>query len=233
MRRLSALELIELSEAGALLGPASRALLLLESSGAMARNVAEDLPLGMRERWLLAVRAAQFGPVMEMQQDCAGCDVQFEFRLTAADLGMDCLALPAEIPQRSVRCAESSVCVHAVTAGDLAAIEGLSDPDEARSVLRNRVAPGGDAIGEDEIDLILTELDPEAELAIAARCPDCGATQTVILDLAAFIWREIEFRIPRLLQQVADLANAFHWSERDILALPAARRRFYLTAAGL
>ena len=232
MRRLSALELIELSEAGASLGPAGRALLLLEASGAMTRAAAEGLSLGARERWLLTLRAAQFGPVLEMQQNCGACDVQFEFRLTAADLGMDRVVLPPENAQRIVHPAGAPVPVRAVTAGDLAATEGLRDPAEARSLLRTRIAPGGDAIDDDELDTILAELDPDAELAIAAACPDCGATQTVMLDLAAFIWREIELRIPRLLQQVADLAHAFHWSERDILALPAARRRYYLTAAG-
>ena len=32
---------------------------------------------------------------------------------------------------------------------------------------------------------------------------------------------------PRLLQQVAELAHAFHWSEREILDLPRDRRRRY------
>ncbi|HEY0012005.1 MAG TPA: hypothetical protein VGB79_04040, partial [Allosphingosinicella sp.] len=124
------------------------------------------------------------------------------------------------------------IAVRAITAGDLAACEARGGAAAARSLLRARVAPAGAAIPEEALDAALAALDPDAELAIAARCPECGATQEVVFDIAAFFWKEIALRVPRLLQQVADLARLNHWSERDILALPPARRRFYLLAAG-
>ena len=38
---------------------------------------------------------------------------------------------------------------------------------------------------------------------------------------------------PALLRDVATLAAAFGWSEREILALPAVRRRAYLQLAAM
>lgn len=224
MRRWTALELIEISESGASLGPAARALLLLEAGG-WPRDAAAALPVGGRDRQLFALRAAQFGSRIEVAQRCPACGEDYEFALTATDLGREGAGearAPASV---------DGVTVRAITAGDLAAIEGQGE-EAARALLRARVAPGGEAIDDEVLDALLAELDPDAELAIAAACPECGAQAEIALDVAAFFWDEIALRIPRLLQQVADLARVNHWSERDILMLPAARRRFYLAAAG-
>lgn len=224
MRRWTALELIGISESGASLGPAARALLLLEAGG-WPQGAAAALPVGQRDRHLFALRAMQFGARMEVSQRCAACGEAYEFALTAADLGRDGageVREPASI---------DGVVVRAITAGDLAAIEGQGEA-VARALLRARVAPGGGTVDDEALDAALAELDPDAELAIAAACPECGAGAEIAFDIAAFFWDEIALRIPRLLQQVADLARVNHWSERDILAMPAARRRFYLAAAG-
>ncbi|APZ97708.1 hypothetical protein BWQ93_03810 [Sphingopyxis sp. QXT-31] len=224
MRRWTALELIEISESGASLGPAARALLLLEAGG-WPRDAASALPVGQRDRQLFALRAAQFGPRIEVAQRCPACGEDYEFALTATDLGRDGAGearAPASVDGISVR---------AITAGDLAAIEGQGEA-AARALLRARVAPGGEAIDDEALDALLAELDSDADLAIAAACPECGQGAEIAFDIAALFWDEIALRIPRLLQQVADLARVNHWSERDILMLPAARRRFYLAAAG-
>lgn len=222
--RWTALELIEISESGASLGIAGRALLLLEAGG-WPRDAAETLPIGLRDRALFALRAAQFGARIEVAQRCAACGEDYEFALTAADLGRD----GADDVREPVRV--DGITVRAISAGDLAAIEGQGET-AARALLRARVAPGGEAIDDAALDALLTDLDPDAELAIAAACPECGAEAEIAFDVAAFFWDEIALRIPRLLQQVADLARVNHWSERDILTMPAARRRFYLAAAG-
>lgn len=224
MRRWTALELIGISESGASRGPAARALLLLEAGG-WPRDAAAALPVGLRDRQLFGLRAAQFGPRIEVAQRCAACGEDYEFALTATDLGRDGAGEARE--PASV----DGVSVRAITAGDLAAVEGQGET-AARALLRARVAPGGETIDDEALDALLTELDPDAELAIAAACPECGAGMEIAFDIAAFFWDEIALRIPRLLQQVADLARVNHWSERDILMLPAARRRFYLAAAG-
>lgn len=232
MRRLSAWDLVELSEAGAGMGPAGRAILMLEASGAMARPAIEALPLGQRERWLLAWRAGQFGPRLDLAHACEACGEVMAFGVTATDLGLDQVQMPAAIPQAHAQADGRTVAVRAVTAGDMAAAEQGRSPAEAQAILKARVAPDGAGLLDEALDTVLASLDPEADLTLDVACADCGHRQALVLDLASFVWRELEIRVPRLLQQVAELAHAFHWSEREILAMPAARRRFYLAAIG-
>jgi hypothetical protein len=78
------------------------------------------------------------------------------------------------------------------------------------------------------------ELDRRAVVSargIAVECPDCGHGWTLELDVAAFVWREIEISAARLLHDVDVLARRYGWSEREILGLSAPRRRFYLELA--
>ncbi|CAN5379076.1 hypothetical protein BH10PSE14_BH10PSE14_42320 [soil metagenome] len=226
MRRFSALDLIEIAERGAALGSAARALLLLERGARLPYEAAAALPLGARDRWLFALRAIQFGDRIEVAHRCRDCGEGFEFAITAADI--DRAALPLADPPTTLTV--DGVAVRAVTGGDLAACEGCDAG--AAAALRARIAPGGAALSDAALDAALAELDPDVEVTIAARCPECDSDQSILFDVATFFWREIEFRVPRLLQQVADLARINHWSERDILLLPPARRRFYLAAAG-
>ena len=223
MRRFTALELIEISESGASLGPAGRGLLLLVATG-WPRDAAEALSVGARDRALFALRAAQFGPRLEVAQRCTDCGEAMEYALTAADLGRD-----MAIEEGAQTAIVDGIAVRAITAGDLAACERAGDAAAARQMLRDRVAPDGAAIDDDRLDTILANLDPDAELDIAAACPACGADQLLAFDIAAFFWDELTLRVPRLLDDVAALAHAFHWSEADILALPVARRSFYLS----
>lgn len=228
MRCWTALELIEISENGASLGTAGRALLLLEAGG-LSRDAAEALPLGARDRALFQLRALQFGARMEVAQRCASCGEDYEFAVTAADFGRDAPGEPRAFG--TIEGPAGPAAIRSITAGDLAACERQGSATAARATLRSLVAPDCAAIDDAALDDGLAALDPDAEIAIVARCPDCGQTQEVAFDIAAFFWDEIALRVPRLLQQVADLARVNHWSEQDILALSPARRRFYLLAA--
>ena len=110
---------------------------------------------------------------------------------------------------------------------DAAEVESASDALAARRVLAARVAPKADADSED-LDVALEALDPAADVGLVLACPACGAQEIRAFDVPSFVWREFEILIPRILRDVADLARAFHWSERDILDLPPWRRSFYL-----
>jgi hypothetical protein len=59
-------------------------------------------------------------------------------------------------------------------------------------------------------------------------CPACGHGWQVIFDIESFLWAKVSALAKRLLHEVHGLASAYGWTERDILALPAVRRQFYL-----
>ena len=74
----------------------------------------------------------------------------------------------------------------------------------------------------------MVQADPLAEILLDFDCPACGASFQEGLELASFVWAELEARARRLLMDVHTLASAYGWGEAEILALSAARREFYL-----
>jgi hypothetical protein len=74
----------------------------------------------------------------------------------------------------------------------------------------------------------MQEHDPGADVRIGLSCPACQHGWTLGFDIVSFIWGEIEDWAQRLLADVHVLAQAYGWSERDILALSPTRRQLYL-----
>ncbi|MEA3012199.1 MAG: hypothetical protein QOD42_744 [Sphingomonadales bacterium] len=238
MHRLDAARILELSERGAALSPSRRALLVL---AAAFPDVPETrllgLPLGARDGLLMRVRAALFGEALTARQACIACAEAFELSFTAAQLGFS----PAgeaegdfpEPPRGILVLGRRRHPVRALTSADMLAAEEADGPEAARAALIARAVPDApaDALDAARVAEALEALDPLADITLDAACPACGAANELQFDAAAFVWRELVARAPRILRDVADLARAFHWSERDILAMPASRRAFYLAQA--
>jgi hypothetical protein len=74
----------------------------------------------------------------------------------------------------------------------------------------------------------LATADPMAERRVALTCPACDHAWSDSIDVASFIWAELEARARRLLWEVHSLASAYGWSESETLTLSAARRAMYL-----
>jgi uncharacterized protein YjeT (DUF2065 family) len=74
----------------------------------------------------------------------------------------------------------------------------------------------------------LAEADPLTALSVAAACPECGQHNDVAVDLEGLLLAGFARQQRELLNDLARIAQAFHWSEAQILALPAWRRARYL-----
>ena len=74
----------------------------------------------------------------------------------------------------------------------------------------------------------LARLDPQADLLIDLTCPNCGAALQVPFDPAAYLFDELAARAEVLYREVHLLALNYHWSEREILAMPRGKRQMYL-----
>jgi len=70
--------------------------------------------------------------------------------------------------------------------------------------------------------------DPAAHIELDASCPSCLESSRHTLNVAEFLWREIECEALRLLNDVHRLARGYGWHESEILALSPVRRRAYL-----
>jgi hypothetical protein len=234
MRGLDAVDILDLAAPRS--GPSARALAIL--SHAEPDAAPGELPLGVRDARLMAVRAMNFGPEVDLVSDCPHCAATLQLTLAAADVGLD-VKPPTPAPV-TLALAGRRVRLRAVSASDLAAAEGQADVAAARRVILERCVlsvddqpgpppPQGLA---DAIEAALESMDPAAEAILDLACPDCGATWSETFDAAQILAADVQRAAGRLMAEVAALARVYHWSERDIVALPPARRRFYLEAIG-
>lgn len=75
---------------------------------------------------------------------------------------------------------------------------------------------------------LLTQCDPLGHLEIVGQCLDCGHQVLAEYDLTGTWLRRMRLETEGLLHEIHVLASSYHWSEIEILQLPAARRRAYL-----
>jgi hypothetical protein len=226
--------------------PGARATALLARCLPDGDRLAYTLTVGDREALLLHLRRLTIGEVLDCILRCPAesCDEPMEIALGVGDLLV--------APYREVRAsyeavveeegARYDVCFRLPTAADLDDTVALarSDPERgAGEILRRcvlRAARNGAVL--DAADLPATvrsavagamaERDPQAELELDLCCPVCGTSFSTLFDTATFFLRELEERAGRLLGEVHTLALHYHWSEAEILRLPARRRALYL-----
>lgn len=74
----------------------------------------------------------------------------------------------------------------------------------------------------------LAEADPLGALEIVGQCPECGHRVSASYDLVGTWLKQVRRRTEDLLQAIHVLASCYHWSENEIIRLPALRRQAYL-----
>jgi hypothetical protein len=205
--------------------PAERAAALLEA--AHPTEGLEALPVGVRDRILLGLFEENFGSKLNGTGTCDACG-------TMVELGIDVQLLTAhpiveEAPVVEIEGAPATL--RPPTVADVLAAADSAAPSRclaARCLGRTDEA----TLDDDDVRRIgeaLLAADPLLDPEIGVVCPECGASQAFGLDVAGFLWERVEARAERLMGEVHLLARAYGWSEREILALPAARRAVYLS----
>src|SRR5689334_2514745 len=185
----------------------------------LAGATAARLPISVRIRALLRIAAAE-APVAELGCAC-GCGEQLEVALPLADVAADPPRVvdEVEVAGRRIRVptGEHQRAAEAVAAAGPLAV--------ARALV------GEPALAEAELpalDAALDAADPLVAFHVTARCPACGAAVRHDVDLEALAHRLLAGAQQRLLDEIHRLALAYHWTERDVLALTARRRAHYL-----
>lgn len=80
------------------------------------------------------------------------------------------------------------------------------------------------------IERELEACDPITALDVAAACPGCGEPVDVEIDLEGLLLDTLARSQREMMDSVHRLASRYHWSEAEVLALPAWRRSYYLAA---
>lgn len=185
--------------------------------------------LAQRNRWLLALRALSFGPVLEGYAECGTCGAPMTFSLTvdAALAALDACAAPVttEWIEDGTRWQ-----LRQATTADLLAAARMPDDAEAGRVLLHRCLGEPDTRRQPPPSALdaFERLHAAAELRCALQCPQCGHAADHELDLADFVWREARHAARRLLADIHTLALHYGWSEAAIAAMSQRRRDTYL-----
>jgi len=231
-------------EAGAGAPELARGCAVLGAAGLADPASLLDLPVGLVG--LLGIRCflTSFGPRVDALTACQACGATLDVALSLTELlpgqsdvpGLDGAEEP---PERTLPLARGVVTVRSPTVRDLLA--AAADRDPRGELVRRCAQRAGSAVevadlGPGELALVdeaLEELSGVGLITARAACPDCGQPVAALLDPAALLWQQVQGAAPALLRDVATLAAAFGWSEREILALPAARRHVYLQLAAV
>lgn len=208
-----------------------RGLVIAALTGADPAGLA-GAPVGRLQDAVLLVHESLSGEELAATTVCPRCAAVVEF---AIDVRMLRMQHPAKTSGR-LDIGACSAYWRVPTAGDLRLATAT---DEAAAALRSQCITAtvdgrevaSSALPEEvvaEIERVMADADPLAEVLVAVTCPECGAGFDADLDPVGFVWAEIEARAMRLLREVNELACVYGWTENVVLALPAARRAAYL-----
>jgi len=244
-----------LLEAGGML-PASRSTALLARCLTrvgpctnVTPELARSLSVGDREALLLQLRRLTLGDDLPCTVTCPGvaCGERLDLQLRVGDL-----LLPPypEWPPCHLRTWTTDGAVvrarfRVPTGADqeaAAVAAAAGDPAGGASLLLRRCVedldpPGGppETVPEDmaeRLDAIMAELDPQAELRLGMRCPQCGLEFSTVLDTGGCLFEEVTGRAHHLYREVHLLALHYHWGERELMGMTGSDRARYLGLLG-
>ncbi|MFJ4276554.1 hypothetical protein [Streptomyces massasporeus] len=233
-----AAEFLATWEAGVAQAPDGRALLLHRAARpelAGDREALLALPVGEREADLFALRRALFGERMQVRLECGACGADMEFELDAGEFARTL----ADRGEPLVRIAEDGweVGFRVPGVADLTAAAAAADPRRAllarcvTDAVRDGRSVFADALPaavQRRIAEAARAADPGGDVTLTIACPECGEGTRAELDIASYLWTELDAWARDLLLDVHLLATAYGWSEPEILALSPLRRRYYL-----
>ncbi len=184
-------------------------------------EVLADEPLGVRNRNLWALRQHLFGDNLEVVVRCPSC-------ATLTELNLQISELPLPLPAQTQVSILGQFKLRAVSSRDLLAALA----EESPQVLFERcVEPEGPLSPElkAQAEAALQTLDPGANLELYLSCAQCGQPSRHTCDPSDLLSRELHTWAQTRLHEVHLLAQAYGWTEREILHLSPARRRYYLS----
>jgi hypothetical protein len=242
MRAPSTGELLEVWEAGFAQAPLERALALLAVACPEASwEQLAALSIGQRDVRLLTLREALWGPQMAAVVVCPKCQERLELSLDTREILSD--AQGSQPGEMSLRIANFNMTFRLPTTLDLMDAGGQNGTMGSARLLERCILSaeqGGMAIDSDKLPLeavegvakSMAEADPLADVQLSLCCPNCELRWRAVFDIVSFLWTEIEVWAWRILKDVHTLAQAYGWSEREILTLSPTRRQFYLDMVG-
>lgn len=239
MRVPSTRDLLDLWDAGHGRDHTTRALLMLDAARVAPEDrTGADLTIGERDRRLIDLRRAMFGPLIEAVERCPSCEARLE-------ITFDLSTLLAEEPNDSSEPLSLDIdgyhmTLRAPTSQDLliATAPGSTESsynrllercviDVAHETLHTSAGALPEHIRGAVAQAIATH-DALAVVTLNALCEECDESWETAFDIVEFLWDELAALARRTLRDVHILARGYGWTEQAILSLPHRRRAHYL-----
>lgn len=116
------------------------------------------------------------------------------------------------------------------TLSDQIAVAGASD--EAAMLAARCIRPEGlRGRVRRRVEAAMEAMAPPLARSLQGHCPDCGAAIEAWFDARLYCLQDLCARARFVFEDIDLLAERYHWSEREILRLPRARREFYAERA--
>lgn len=226
MRPLEGERLLQAWEDAAASDPVRRPLrMLMHAMPETNAGALENMSLLRRNRLLLELYAATFGPTLQGFALCQSCGSAMEFDSNVEDL----LSTLPEFDEGE------GGSVHAITSCMLLSALQEEDPLNRERLLLS-LCSGRDPADLSALDESLLEklrlsvsvANADAEMCCRIQCAECDEANRVDFDPAYFVWLAVRHRASVLMADVHDIASAYGWAESSILAMTSARREVYL-----
>jgi len=203
-----------------------------------------QLSIGQRDAILLALRERVFGSAFTGLARCPACSEQLELTLNTADIQVaEATAVTPETIQPQIWTLVVDgyeVLFRLPNSYDLVQLPAQVDPLAARKQLLQHcilnvshhnavdalVQPPANVV--EQVVEQMGYVDPQGNMEMALACPFCEHSWIVPFDIASFFWVELHHWALRMLHETHLLAQAYGWSEYDILKLSPRRRHYYL-----
>lgn len=239
-------DVLNLRESGLHRSAVERALLILSAAyPEMSWQQLAALSVGERDARLLGIREHTLGTGLDIFTNCPSCQQELELHLTTTTLRTPVLHEERGAGNEfSTVIGDLMVQYRLPDSSDMQAVAACTDIDDARNLMLQRcildiqnsreqraLEKSVHTFSPEFVTALagqIAEKDPQAEILLNLRCAQCQHEWQSLFDIAAFFWSELETHAKRLLNEIYLLARAYHWSERDILALSPLRRRWYL-----
>jgi hypothetical protein len=214
-------------------------LCTVDPDGALPENFFLDLSVGKRTECLLILALGRSDDALHFPFKCSACNEELEFELSMAELS----AMQREADQVEVIEVEvegNQVKFRKLSGRDQEFLSKVVFEDEVQAatdivsklaVERERVehVAAGDL---QRIEEAMDEADPLVNFTCRVACDECGQPNDHDIDLFETALGMLARAQSRLIISAHRLASHYHWSEREIFAVPVWRREQYLELIG-
>ncbi|MFO1063075.1 MAG: hypothetical protein U0892_04280 [Pirellulales bacterium] len=193
-----------------------------------------DLPIGVRDGRLIALRQSLFGDQVESTVTCSACSSKLELSFDLTPMTEAARAVSDTTFTSNWK--SSTVMLRCPTTRDVLLID-RTDADSAPNLIRQCIIDCADDIALDCVQdesfrraftESIQQRDPLGLIEFNMTCSECRAAFTTVFDISRFLWTELDAWCRKLMTDIHSLARAYGWTESEVLNLGPWRRQVYL-----